>query len=1066
MKSFDYFDGMKVCLIYVLFLISLFSVAQNPSFLTEKKAKPPQKYASLAKADYYTFNLTTLLKTVQKEQKIELPNLSGETDKFTLVDSKTLSPALQSQFPALLSFAGKSVNNPNLSLRLDFNEKGLFAWIKSPTESYFIHSLDDKNELILFDESSYKAAYKYTYNELEPRKLREAISTPKLKTRRALKANGEKMRTYRLAVSCTGEYANYHGGTKALALSAIVTSINRVNEVFENDLAIRLELIPNMGDILFTNAATDPYVDNNSSQLIDAVQEQIDQLIGQENYDIGHVFSTGGGGVAQLASVCGSLKGSGVTGSATPMGDPFDIDFVAHELGHQFGAEHTFNSKERSCSGSGWEFAAYEPGSGTTIMAYAGICEPDNIQQLSDAYFHTQSIEEIVTFINGKGGTCGTLTPLNNTPPTVTVPEGGFFIPISTPFKLTGFATDKEDSLLTYCWEQYDLGPFGSPTAPQENAPLFRSFIPTSSASRYFPQLEDVVTGQSTLGELLPTYSRDLTFRLTVRDNHLAGGGVNDAQLAFKSTDQAGPFLVTSQTDTVSYEVNEVMKVTWDVANTNVSPVNCGFVRIMLSTDGGYTYPITLVKNTPNDGEEDITIPNNLTTEGRIKVAATDNVFYNINTTDFTIAAPSSPSFALNISPQFQDVCPPDSFVYTITLTRFLGFDEPINLSLNNLPTGLSYSFTDDELTGNESAELILKVQPGHVSGSYEIPIIAASTNLSREQEISLRTHNNNQPAMGELALPQNNTLETGLRPVFKWQTFEDADDYILELSKESSFNTKEQYENITSTEWTYKGTLLSNTTYFWRVKGVNNCGASDYTPTNQFTTVDNICQTFKNETPVALVNGTKLFSSTINSQLTGLVTDINVKAIRGQHEYTSDLFFYLESPSSKSVKLLSDVCDSKAGEDFNMGFDDASTSGFPQCPPTDGLIHLPAEPLAGFEGEHAHGDWVLYIRDEFEDIDAGTLEGWELEICASLSPTGVNEEVKNSIYAFPNPTSGTIEFKGLLDETVIKIYDSLGQLVGHTNQHQFDTQTLQAGVYFYVFFQQGKVYRDTFVKQ
>ncbi len=1042
-----------------LFLfVSYFSNAQKP-------IKSIQNYAFLTTADYYLFNLETVLKAVTLEQKIVLPNRIGEIDEFNLINSQTLSPALQKQFPSILSFRGYAITDSKKKIRIDFNEKGLFAWVKSPTESYFIHSLENINELIVFDEKNYKTANKQSYTELEPRKLIEAASPPALKTRRAQKANGGKLRTYRLAVSCTGEYAAYHGGTKALALSAIVTSINRVNEVFENDLAVRLELIPNIGDLLFTNPATDPYVDNNSNQLIDEVQIQLDELIGAANYDIGHVFSTGGGGIAQLASVCGPLKGSGVTGSSNPIGDPFDIDFVAHELGHQFGAEHTFNSDQESCSGTGWEFAAYEPGSGSTIMAYAGICEPHNLQQQSDAYFHTHSIDEIVTYINGKGSTCGTVTLLENTPPKVTVPESGFFIPISTPFKLTGSATDNEDSFLTYCWEEYDLGPFGAPTSPQDNAPLFRSFIPSFSPSRYFPQLESVVTGQSTFGELLPTYSRDLTFRLTVRDNHPEGGGVNDAQVAFKSTDQAGPFVVTSQTTPSSYEVNEIIEVTWDVSNTNASPVNCSFVRLLLSTDGGYTYPITLLENTPNDGKADVTIPNTLTSAARIKVEAVDNVFYNINTVNFNITAPTTPSFALNISPQFQDICPPDSFVYAISLTRFSDFNENVNLTVNNLPSGLSYYFTDDELNISDSTKLILKVQNGHVSDNYEVMVVATSSSLTRQQEISLRTHVENQLNAKELQLPENNEIGTGLRPVFKWQAFVDADDYVLELSTESSFETKEVYKNITSNEWEYKNTLVANTTYFWRVKGMNNCGSSDYTTPYQFTTVNTVCQTVKNDTPVPLPNGTRLFSSTISSTLTGLVTDVNVKSIKGVHEYTSDLLFYLESPSSKSVKLLADVCDGNSGEDFNMGFDDASTAGFPPCPPTDGLIHLPIEPLAGFVGEGAQGDWILYIRDEFEDMDAGTLTSWELEICAGKPVTVIDQEVKNSISVFPNPTTGVIEFEGKSDNSLIKIYDSFGQLVGETTHHHFDTIALKSGVYFYVLSNQGLPQRGKFVK-
>jgi hypothetical protein len=446
-------------------------------------------------------------------------------------------------------------------------------------------------------------------------------------------------RTYRLAIAATGEYSNHFDAESEddedLVLSEVVICVNRVNGVYEKDVAVRMILIENTTEIFYYDPATDPYT-SGCGTLLQQNQTTIDDVIGSANYDIGHLFSVGGGGCAQLSCVCSnSSKARGQTGTNPPDGDLFYIDYVAHEMGHQFGGNHTqYNSCNRNNN------TAYEPGSASTIMGYAGICNP-NVQNNSDDYFHGISVQEINNFTsNGNGNNCDVPIAWENSPPVLTA-GADYTIPKSTPFMLTANATDADGDPMTYCWEQWnrELGGAMPPVSTNTAGPMFRSFDPDPSPTRYFPRLQDLVNNNNPTWEVLPSVTRNMEFRVTVFDFHDGMAGCADEDnILVNSTSAAGPFIVTSpNTSSVVWREGESETVTWNVANTTSSPVNCANVDILLSYDGGYTYPVTLLANTPNDGSQNVTVPYGISTTARVMVKGRNHVFFDISNQNFEI---------------------------------------------------------------------------------------------------------------------------------------------------------------------------------------------------------------------------------------------------------------------------------------------------------------------------------------------------------------------------------------------------------------------------------------------
>jgi hypothetical protein len=588
---------------------------------------------------------------------ISLPNADGNLEQFEVYEASNFEPDLQAQFPEIRAFSGRGVTDRYATLKLTISPQGIETMVfRSDTDTEFIEPYSqDHTSYAVFRSQREKGSLPWACSTEERAAAADAAS--KVPHDARPESTAGQLKTIRLAQSCNGEYSNFYGATSsaqvALVLAAFNHTIGRVNGVMEKDLAIHMNLIAATTAVIYYDAGTDPYttLPNWNAQL----QATLTANIGEANYDIGHMFgaSGGGGNAGCIGCVCtDGQKGSGITSPADniPGGDNFDIDYVVHEMGHQLGANHTFSHVLESAGQN------KEVGSGITIMGYAGITSQDVAPHSIDT-FHETSIEQIE--LNMANVICPVTTNMtaNHTPVVASVPNAT--IPISTPFALTGSATDSDGDPLTYQWEQNDNATtsnnnsIASPT--KATGPNWLSFLPTASPTRYFPTLSTVQAGLFVTGvlpggdagkniEALSSIARNLNFRLTVRDNHPFVAASTAGQTQFVDTlvtvtAAAGPFKVTAPNTAVNWAGNSNQTVTWDVAGTTANGVNVANVKISLSTDGGNTFPTVISASTPNDGTESITVPNTGSTTARIKVEAVGNIFYDMSDANFTITA-------------------------------------------------------------------------------------------------------------------------------------------------------------------------------------------------------------------------------------------------------------------------------------------------------------------------------------------------------------------------------------------------------------------------------------------
>ncbi|MBN8682996.1 MAG: proprotein convertase P-domain-containing protein [Chitinophagales bacterium] len=929
----------------------------------------------------------------------EVPMPDGQIQHFKLHETPVMAPELQARYRQIRTFTGYGLEDPTAMLKCDLTPQGFHAMIQSARHGQVYidpYSVGNRSHYVVYFKKNYRrsraeAAMACYTEPLAPETELELghehhTATPE--------SSGDcRLRRYRLALACTGEYATFHGGTKPLVLAAMVTLMNRVNGVYEKDLAVTMQLVPNNDTLIFLNAASDPYDNNSLSAQLPQNVTTCNNRIGAANYDIGHCFSTSGeGGLAGIRVVCGNNKARGGTGSSSPIGDPFAIDYVVHEMGHQFGANHTQNNNCNRVAG-----AAMEPGSGSTIMAYAGICAP-NVQNNSDDYFHAISIQEISVYINtGAGNNCPIKISTGNNAPTVNAgPDRS--IPKSTPFMLTAIASDPDMDSLTYCWEQMDpeFGAVMPPAATNANGPMFRSFKPTPNPSRVFPRLQDLANNVNPTWEKLPSVARNLKFRVTVRDNYAGASCTAEDDVVIAVDAASGPFQVTAPNTNVAWTIATQETVTWNVANSNNAPVSCANVQIALSTDGGLTYPHILAASVPNNGSATVEVPNLPSTTCRVRVMAVGNVFFDISNQNFRIQAPVVPTFLMEVPTANVVACVGQSQSFTLSTTALSGFNTPITLSASGLPAGANAVITPNPLTPGATATVTLSGFTPAAVGNYSLTLTATGGSVVRTETVALVVQAGAPEQAPQVSAPLEGATGLSLTPTLSWAAIAGASSYKLEYSIDPSFVIFNSI-NTPNTSVVLPALPFTEQVYYWRVRGSSVCGDGPFSETHAFQTGTTVCNVQFSSTDVPTIlspNSAGTISSVLTVGDSRIVTDVNLN-LEIAHSWVGDLSAWLVSPLSDTIRLFEQPGAPDLGEygcdqnNISVTLDDeaAATAQLLESTCTSNAAFAISgafkalEGFAAFDNQSAAGEWKLLVNDAIAD-DGGQINSWSLDFC------------------------------------------------------------------------------------
>ncbi|MFY0602739.1 MAG: T9SS type A sorting domain-containing protein [Flavobacteriaceae bacterium] len=1006
-------------------------------------------------------------KKVRRSVVMSFPNSSGKMEKFRVYETQVLASEIAVNYPNIKTYIGYGIDSPGTRIRFSVTPQGvqtMTSYMDEPAVFTVPIKKGNNTEYISYNRNARIGSMKkfecLTDSKHVPIKNISSFNRD---------ANDQILRTFRIAISTIGEYTNFwddgnsaNGNAQEDALAQVVSTLNRCNEIFEVDMAITFQLVTGT-EIIYPDADTDPYEPIDLS-FTDSINEEIQtvmtQVVGEANHDIGHLFRYSPvfilGNAGCIGCVCqDGEKGSGYSthtfegnDGGPYMSDFFDINIVAHEIGHQLGANHTYSHVSE---GTG---VNVEPGSGTTIMGYAGITDENDVQDNSDAYFNYHSIRQILENIENSPNNCWTSTVITNNPP---IADAGsdYTIPQGTAFVLRGSATDVDGGdILTYTWEQIDDGvstneDFG-PT--KTSGSLWRSRPPTISSNRYMPILSRILSGNLTeinptvtvdnsSWETVSTVTRTLNYALTVRDRSEINGIGQFPQTSYDTMTvivdgDSGPFKVTSPASTEIWYVEEARTITWDVAGTNGGIVNTPTVNIKLSVDGGFTFPYTLASGIPNDGSHNVTVPaiGEDTSQARIMIEANNNIFFAINNADLSI---EEAEFALRASNQSMDVCSPNNVEYHLTYHTFLGFAGTTNFSVNGLPTGVSTSLsTTSASTDGTAITLTISGTENISPGNYPFTISGTSGTIMNHLDLTLNVFNETLVAP-ILTSPIDDAIDLLPNVTLTWSTDVNAENYLVEIATDTEF-TNIVFSDNTQTN-SYDASLSYNTQYFWRVTPTNQCTTGTTSLIHNFTVVNLTCNSYDaTDLPHPVydnING-GLFISTINVEPNFPITDVNV-TFSANHSRANDLEIYLESPSGTIIDLnhAKEYIDGANYE--NTVFDqEATTSILDGSPPYAGVF-MPVHDMSSVYGEMSGGEWKLIINDSFLfNGHEGEVTRFTLNLCVHgniLSNDEINGIGLSNVLVYPNPSEGNFNLSFDIhstDEVLLELFDISGRIV------------------------------------
>ena len=925
--------------------------------------------------------------------EISLPNETGKEEIFQIKPVPLFSEKLSKKYPEIKTFKGVSKTRKDVQVRLSTQQGGINAWIhfKSSPDLFIQPVKGNKNlHYSYLKRKEFNSSNLFCKTEVQKNK----------KKPESFKLNNQsfrqKIRTFRIAIATTAEYTNYwgdnnqsNGSNKEDALAAIASTLNRINSIFERDLNIRLELVSD-DSLIYEDTDQDPFTGNFGSEL----QRTLDDVLGDENYDIGHLFDYGepNGDAGKIGSVC--LKGSKGKGFSTHpfrdtyggeyRNDYFDLDYVGHEIGHQFGAYHTYSFETE---GTGFNV---EPGSGSTIMAYAGITGPDDLQQHGDPYFHYYSILSILNYVDSIN--CGTTESLSSDIFSFDAGQN-YIIPIGTPYELkVDLSSNLEDENFTYCWEQLDSGEITSSNFGPYNpvGSMARSLPPNISPQRTIPNLKRILDSELTeqnpsIGsdwETVPLIGRKMKWGLTVRKKTPTLSLVAQDSIEITSYANAGPFKINSQNELgLSLKGGSVENIFWDVAKTNQNPIDASHVNITLSVDGGESFPIELANGIINNGFSRVIIPNEINTDqARLMIKPANNIFFAINSSDFKI---ESRDLILNLDTFVRENCGSDVQRFTFEIKKYNNFEEPFTLQLNPQPPNIDVKFSKASFIESDSlGYLEISGLNTLETGDYNLALEAQFSSGS-EQFPFILEQRNGEIGTADILSPENNSNNVSLNPVLSWESDSNIDNSRIQIANDQDFQSLVIDTILTSSQFQL-GKLKSETNYYWRIQSQNNCEIGNFSEVFSFQTNSISCEDINsddlpNDIEDATENEDGETLSSIEVDFNSTIIDLDV-LVDLEHSYTDDLTLYLEAPNGERILLSRALGD--AGDNYTQTtFDQEATLNIIQSQPPFTGSFVPLQDLSILYGTSSYGTWKLIVLDQYQD-DTGTLLQFKLNFC------------------------------------------------------------------------------------
>ncbi|OAV44077.1 reprolysin-like metallopeptidase [Lewinella sp. 4G2] len=929
---------------------------------------------------------------------LRLPD--GRTANFRIVSYNISEPAGMARYPNIRTFYGVDEADPTHGIFLDWTERGFHASIKGGGhETVFI------DPVFRGDTDHYQAYRKKDFNadqieqwtcqttaDQAPSGLNEDHDHT------VEKVGGCELREYRFTMTATSSYSTYHGASSAaqsgLVQSAVVTTVNRVNQVYSREISVRFQLVADNDQLYGYGSGSAPFSSNDVGTMFNENTSFTTDIIGLDNYDYGHSITQGpNNGIGQFEAPCSvNSRAQGASSHETPEADIFDIDYVAHEMGHNFNGRHTQNN---ACNRD--ESGSTEPGSGHSIMGYAGICSP-NVQDNSDDFFHGRSIEQMTTFSElGGGAGCGTIinTTLSNASVT---PQTDETIPAGTPFVLKADATG--DGTLSYNWEQNDSDPAEEmpPASTNERGPLFRGFNPSDSPERFFPVLSATIAGEDQEWEVLPEVDRTLNFRGTVINYNASYGCASEDDVRLTVDASTDPFVITDPADGNQLSEGQVAQVQWDIAGTDAAPFNSQEMDILLSKDGGVTFDALAVA-TANDGIEEVTIPAGLSSQARIMVRSADNVFFNVSPQDFTIVSATTAAAidgAAISNPDYADCFLLRDFApYSILTSSAGGAEAPITWSITGLPADVTPSYSVNPSRPGGRMELLLNNADLLPLGQTDFTLTGTSADGTITIPLSVTRTSGDGGAGPDLISPVGGFAD--IRPALTASS-ENGVTFQVQLATDPEFmDLVYDVSNLTEPRFSPPAYLDGETQYYWRIREGSECGTSAWSTSSFRTNSCDIIASDNTQVPIFATQGQYDATKTIfvPASAAGEIADVDVFRLSVTNQTASNLTVLLEAPSGDSLILFDRDCGSRNG--FDLSFDDEAASVNIDCSRagrTNGLFYRPRNALSLFDGTEASGTWRLTVTDNFfsdggvGSSPAGNLNSFQLKICrASALP-------------------------------------------------------------------------------